>query len=694
MNINDSIQYLKGVGPKRAEAFAQVGISTCTDLIEYFPRRYLDRSNIVSLDSIRTDQEVTVIGKIETAGMHKRRRRIFYLVISDGKGILEAVWFNRVDFYKSMFKMGEWVSLSGKVSYYRGYQMIHPDFDKLGDGDLSNMINTGKILPLYPSTENLKKVGLNSYTVRKLMNNLIKNYLHQINEILPEDIIIKHGFLNRQDSYRNIHFPESEELLNKSILRFKYEELFFLQLISVAQNYHTRNVEIGISFNKTSTHIEELYRNLPFQMTTSQKRVVKEIRADMKSVHPMNRLLHGDVGSGKTLVALMAMLIAIDNGYQAAFMVPTEILAEQHYINIAKALKNMNVSIRILTSNTAKEDRRRLLDEIKSNKPQIVIGTHALIQEDVDFSRLGLVIIDEQHRFGVLQRGALLQKGINADLLIMTATPIPRTLALTIYGHLDISIINEMPPGRKPVATCWKYDNQSLQILNFIKERVDSGEQAFIVFPLVEESEKLDLKAAKESYERLKEETFKEYPIALLHGRLKSKDKEMIMQQFFNGKIKILVSTVVIEVGIDVPNASVMLIEHAERFGLSQLHQLRGRVGRGNYKSYCILKTPDNINPVAQQRMKIMTSTDDGFIIADKDLKLRGMGDFYGTKQHGFPIFKIANPILDQDIISLTRNDAIAIVNEDPELRKEQNIYLRNKLIQNYSDRFKLLKIG
>jgi ATP-dependent DNA helicase RecG len=694
MNINDSIQYLKGVGPKRAEAFAQVGISTCTDLIEYFPRRYLDRSNIVSLDSIRTDQEVTVIGKIETAGMHKRRRRIFYLVISDGKGILEAVWFNRVDFYKSMFKMGEWVSLSGKVSYYRGYQMIHPDFDKLGDGDLSNMINTGKILPLYPSTENLKKVGLNSYTVRKLMNNLIKNYLHQINEILPEDIIIKHGFLNRQDSYRNIHFPESEELLNKSILRFKYEELFFLQLISVAQNYHTRNVEIGISFNKTSTHIEELYRNLPFQMTTSQKRVVKEIRADMKSVHPMNRLLQGDVGSGKTLVALMAMLIAIDNGYQAAFMVPTEILAEQHYINIAKALKNMNVSIRILTSNTAKEDRRRLLDEIKSNKPQIVIGTHALIQEDVDFSRLGLVIIDEQHRFGVLQRGALLQKGINADLLIMTATPIPRTLALTIYGHLDISIINEMPPGRKPVATCWKYDNQSLQILNFIKERVDSGEQAFIVFPLVEESEKLDLKAAKESYERLKEETFKEYPIALLHGRLKSKDKEMIMQQFFNGKIKILVSTVVIEVGIDVPNASVMLIEHAERFGLSQLHQLRGRVGRGNYKSYCILKTPDNINPVAQQRMKIMTSTDDGFIIADKDLKLRGMGDFYGTKQHGFPIFKIANPILDQDIISLTRNDAIAIVNEDPELRKEQNIYLRNKLIQNYSDRFKLLKIG
>jgi ATP-dependent DNA helicase RecG len=694
MNINDSIQYLKGVGPKRAEAFAQVSISTCTDLIEYFPRRYLDRSNIVSLDSIRTDQEVTVIGKIESAGMYKRRRRIFYLIVSDGKGILEAVWFNRVDFYKSLFKIGEWVSLSGKVSYYRGYQMIHPDFDKLGDGDLSNMINTGKILPLYPSTENLKKVGLNSYSVRKLMNNLIKNYLYQINEILPENIVIKHGFLNRQESYRNIHFPESEELLNKSILRFKYEELFFLQLISVAQNYHARNVEIGISFNKTSTQLEELYKNLPFPMTAAQKRVVKEIRADMKSVHPMNRLLQGDVGSGKTLVALMAMLIAIDNGYQAAFMVPTEILAEQHYINISKALKNMNVPIRILTSNTAKEDRRRLLDEIKSNKPQIVIGTHALIQEDVDFNRLGLVIIDEQHRFGVLQRGALLQKGINADLLIMTATPIPRTLALTIYGHLDISIINEMPPGRKPVITCWKYDNQSLQILNFIKERVDSGEQVFIVFPLVEESEKLDLKAAKESYERLKEDTFKEYPIALLHGRLKSKDKEMIMQQFFNGKIKILVSTVVIEVGIDVPDASVMLIEHAERFGLSQLHQLRGRVGRGNYKSYCILKTPHNINPVAQQRMKIMTSTDDGFIIADKDLKLRGMGDFYGTKQHGFPIFKIANPILDQDIVSLTRNDAIAIVNDDPELRKEQHIHLRNKLIQNYSDRFKLLKIG
>jgi ATP-dependent DNA helicase RecG len=694
MKINDPIQYLKGVGPKRADALARVGILTCMDLMEYFPRRYLDRSNIISLDALTTDREVTVIGKIEAVGVHKRRKRILYLVISDGKGMLEAVWFNRVDFYKKLFKIGEWISLSGKVSYYRGYQMIHPDFDKLGDGDLTNMLHTGKILPLYPSTENLKQTGLNSYTIRRIIHNVINLYLNQIVEILPENIIAKHDLLGREESYRNIHFPQSQDLLKKSIFRFKYEELFFLQLLSILQNYHTRNVETGISFGNTSRHLEVLYQNLPFRMTAAQKRVVKEIRADMKRAHPMNRLIQGDVGSGKTLVALMAMLIAIDNGFQAVFMVPTEILAEQHYMNISRALRETDIPVRILTSSTTKKERQVLLAEIKSNTPHIVIGTHALIQEDVDFSRLGLVVIDEQHRFGVLQRGALLQKGIHADVLVMTATPIPRTLALTIYGYLDISIIDEMPPDRKPVTTYWRYDDQSSEIYRFVKKRVDQGEQAFIVFPLIEESEKLDLKAAKESYEQLKEDIFRGYPLALLHGRLKSKEKELIMQQFFNGSIKILVSTIVIEVGIDVSNASVMLIEHAERFGLSQLHQLRGRVGRGNYKSYCILKTPHHINPVAQQRMKIMTGTNDGFIIADEDLKLRGMGDFYGTKQHGFPVFKIANPILDHDILNITRSDALTLIDEDPELKDEPHTPLRNKLIQNYSDKFELIKIG
>ena len=599
MNNDLDIKFIKGIGPKRAESLNSIGIQNLSQLIDYFPRRYLDRRTILSLDKLSVDKEVTVVGKIEAAGIKRLRKRIFYLVISDGKGLLEAVWFNFADQYKKIFKVGEWIALSGKISYYRGYQMTHPDYDRLGDGDLNKMLNTGKILPLYRLSDSLRKHGFNSYIFRKIFQEIIQNHLKIVKETLPETIIKKYSFLSRKDSYINIHFPESTESLNKSIYRFKYEEFFYLQMVLALQSYYFKNKESGIEFSKPSKTVELLYNNLPFQLTTAQKAVIKEIRKDMKISHPMNRLLQGDVGAGKTLVAVMAMLIALDNGYQSALMVPTEILAEQHYFNINNLLKDLNVKVSMLTGSATKQNREKLQKELDKKEPQIIIGTHALFQAGIDYSNLGLIIIDEQHRFGVMQRAALQEKGINADLLLMTATPIPRSLALTVYGNLDVSILDEIPAGRQKTKTIWRFDNKAKEIYKFIDEQIESGSQVFIVFPLVEESEKMDLKAATESYEKLASTVFKDKRVALLHGRMKSDDKDIIMKKFSKGDIDVLVSTTVIEVGVDVPNATMMLIEHAERFGLSQLHQLRGRVGRGSKKSYCILKTPHNIGDTA-----------------------------------------------------------------------------------------------
>jgi len=691
MSYNLDIQFIKGIGPKRAETLNSIGIQNLSQLIDYFPRRYLDRRTIVSLDKLSVDNEVTVVGKIEAAGIKRLRKRIFYLVISDGKGLLEAIWFNFADQYKKIFKVGEWIALSGKVGYYRGYQITHPDYDRLGDGDLNKMINTGKILPLYKLPDALRKHGFNSYVFRKIFQEIINDHLNSFDEILPEFLLKKYAFLSRIDSYKNIHFPLSSESLKKSINRFKYEEFFYLQMLLALQSYHFKEKEIGIEFSKKSKKVELLFNRLPFQLTTAQKRVTKEIRKDMKSPHPMNRLLQGDVGSGKTLVAVMAILIALDNGQQAALMVPTEILAEQHYVNINDLLKGLDIEISILTGSATKQNRERLQKELDKKEPHIIIGTHALFQAGIDYSKLGLIIIDEQHRFGVMQRAALQEKGINADLILMTATPIPRSLALTVYGNLDVSILDEMPKGRQSIKTIWRFDNKSKDIYKFINEQVDTGSQVFIVFPLVEESEKMDLKAATESYEKLSTNTFKDKRVALLHGRMKSEDKDSIMKNFSNGEIDVLISTTVIEVGVDIPNATIMLIEHSERFGLSQLHQLRGRVGRGSKKSYCILKTPHNIGETAIQRMRIMTETNDGFRIAEEDLKIRGWGDFFGTKQHGMPDFKLANPIRDQKILQQARRDAFDLVKNDPQLNQPENKALKDVIINKYSDKIKLI---
>ena len=688
------IQYIKGIGPKRAAVLDKSGLNSFWDLLEFFPRRYLDRSLILPLNNLSSDTEVTVIGKIEAAGIRRSRKPVYYLVISDGKGLLEAVWFNYVSQYKTMFKVGEWISLSGKVKFYRGFQMVHPDYDKLGDGDFENLINTGKIIPIYPGSEAFKKVGLNSYTFRKIFYSILSVYIQEIEEVLPENIIRQYNYLSRQESFRNIHAPVTPEKLDRSISRFKYEEFFFIQLMLALQKKHINRDEPGYAFEKTSIKLEKLYHQLPFNMTTAQKRVVKELRSDMRRPHPMNRILQGDVGSGKTLVAMMAMLIGIDNGYQVALMVPTEVLAEQHYYTISKFFNQLQVKVVLLTGSTPVSERKLILEQINSRESLVIIGTHALIQENITFSKLGLVIIDEQHRFGVMQRSILVEKGIKAHILMMTATPIPRTLALTIYGNLDVSVLDEMPPNRLPVQTYWRFEDKEESINTFITERVEKGEQAFIVYPLVEESEKIDLKAATESYNHYRTGKFAGFKTALLHGKMKSEEKDKIMQDFSNGEIDILFSTTVIEVGVDVPNATIMVVEHAERFGLSQLHQLRGRVGRGLKKSYCILKTSYKLSETAQKRLQIMTETSDGFQIAEEDLRLRGWGDFFGTRQSGLPEFRIANPVLDHNLLQTARKDAFRIVEDDPHLRKEENYQLKEYFISRYKEKVKYFNIS
>jgi len=688
------LQYLKGIGPKRAEILARNGLRTFEDLAGFFPRKYVDRRQIVPLDKLEPDQEVTVVGKVEAAGVKPTRKRIFYIVISDGNGLLEAVWFNSIEYYRKLFHLGEWVSLSGKVGFYRGFQMVHPDYDRLGEGEFEKMYNTGKILPFYPENETFRKAHLNSYFFRRVFMNAEPLFRQKLPEVYPAAILQKNGFPPRWQAYRAMHLPQSNEELQQAIRRFKYEDFFQLQLMLALQRTHFKEKTAGIAFIKASPLLEKLYKSLPFELTAAQKKVMHEIRADMKRPEPMNRLLQGDVGSGKTLVAVMSMLIAVDNGYQAVLMAPTEILAEQHYLNIIKLLEPLGVKVSLLTGGSTRQQRRELAAELEKAQPHIVIGTHALIEDAVGFQKLGLVVIDEQHRFGVMQRARLVEKGLHADTLVMTATPIPRTLALTVYGSLDVSVIDEMPANRKPIVTVWRFDDKAADIYRFIREHLDAGEQAYIVYPLVEESEKLDLKAATVGYRALARGPFKDYRFALLHGRIKRAEKERVMSAFVKKEIQLLVSTTVIEVGVDVANATIMLIEHAERFGLSQLHQLRGRVGRGEKKSYCILKTPYNIGEYAQQRMKTMTETNDGFVIAERDLELRGWGDFFGTKQSGMPRFKLANPIADRDILETARRDAFELVQADPFLRSKENAPLTRYFKEKLKGRMELSKIG
>jgi ATP-dependent DNA helicase RecG len=695
LSLDAPVQYAKGVGPKRAELLEKIGIKIIEDLVYYLPRKYLDRSKITQISKLIVNDDATIVGKIQTFGIKQGRMKRFVAIVSDGSGYLQCIWFNQWQRFLKVFQVGETVAFSGKVKYYEGYEMIHPDFDKLSDeSDEDNFLHTGIIIPLYPSSEALSKSGLDSRGFRRIFKAVVRDDNSFISESLPDYIVKKNNLLSLNEAIRAVHFPKDYNELDLAYNRLKFEEFFYLELLLA---YRKRELIIenkGIKFEKWGELTKKLSEKLPFKLTDAQKRVANEIWHDMKSSKPMNRLIQGDVGSGKTIVALISMLIAVENGYQSAMMAPTEILAEQHYLTVKRLLEELGVHVVLLVGGQRKSVREKVYEEIENGKAQIILGTHALIEEDVKFHKLGLVVIDEQHRFGVMQRARLREKGLHPDVLVMTATPIPRTLALTVYGDLDVSIIDELPKGRKPIKTILYKETDRQKVYKFLREEIQKGRQAYIVYPLVEESEKIDLKAAVESYEVLRKEIFPDLKLSLIHGRMKNDEKDSVMQSFKNGEIDILVSTTVIEVGVDVPNATVMLIEHAERFGLTQLHQLRGRVGRGEHQSYCLLIAQYGKDDDARKRLKTLEGSTDGFNIAEVDLELRGPGEFFGTRQHGLPDLKIANVVIDGQILSKAREEAFAVIKNDPELRHQAHIMVRNKFFSKYKDRLGLVKIG
>lgn len=682
--LSQDIKYLTGVGPKRKEILEkELQISTWGDLLEYYPYKYVDRSRIYRIGELRGDLPfVQLKGKIlsfEEFAMGAHRKRVV-AHFSDGTGVVDLVWFRGAQYVYKTYKVNEEYIVFGRPSIYGGrYQFAHPDIDKVTDVQLSEM----GMQPYYMTTERMKKMGLTSRSLEKLTKTLVEKLSEQtISETLPPYIIGPLHLISRTEALHRIHYPKSLEDVQRAQVRLKFEELFYVQLNILRYAHDQRRKYRGYVFTQVGSLFHFFYHNnLPFELTNAQKRVMHEIRNDMATGQQMNRLVQGDVGSGKTLVALMSMLIAIGNGFQACMMAPTEILAEQHFATIRKFLRQMPVRIELLTGIVKGKKREEILNGLLTGEVQILVGTHAVIEDNVQFSRLGLAVVDEQHRFGVAQRAKLWGKSQQPPhILVMTATPIPRTLAMTIYGDLDVSVIDELPPGRKPIQTIHKYDNQLTSLYQGIRQQIRQGRQVYIVFPLITESEKIDLKNLEAGYESLCS-IFPDMKLSKVHGKMKPKEKDLEMQKFSKGETQILVATTVIEVGVDVPNASVMVILDAQRFGLSQLHQLRGRVGRGADQSYCILVTNHKLTQETRKRIDIMCQTNDGFQIAEADLKLRGPGDLEGTQQSGIAFdLKIADIARDGQLIQLARDEAQKIINDDPDCEKSQYSILWNRL--------------
>jgi ATP-dependent DNA helicase RecG len=684
------VQYIKGVGPARAKLLERLAVKTLEDLLFYFPWRYEDRKNLKKINELSYGNIETTMCEVVSAGVittPRKRMKIFELTVTDKTGFLKSKWFNQ-PYLERYFRKGQKVVLSGVVKgnpyASSALEMENPDFELVGDEDI--FIHTSRIVPVYKATE-----GISPKQIRTFMFNAVKNYSFLIDDYLPGDVIERHGLTPLQDAVKEMHFPEKFTdvgLLNKhsspAHRRLIFDEFFLLEL-GLALLKKREVLAQGISFKVKNHLVDKFLKALPFELTGAQKRVIAGIMSDMQRPLPMNRLVHGDVGCGKTVVALVSMLTAVENGYQACLMAPTELLAEQHYINIHKMIETLGLNVVLLTSSS----KGKSADDIAQGTAHIIIGTHALIQEQVKFKKLGLAIIDEQHRFGVVQRADLRRKGFNPDILIMTATPIPRTLALTLYGDLDISIIDELPSGRKPIITKVFFPSQKDRIYSLIREELSKRRQAYIVYPLIEESEKLDLKSAIEGFEAFKK-IFPERKIGLVHGKMHHDEREAVMAQFKAGDIDMLAATTVIEVGIDVPNASLMLIVHAERFGLAQLHQLRGRIGRGGHDSYCLLMAYPPFSGEAKRRLKAMESTGDGFKIAEEDLEIRGPGDFFGTRQSGIPDLKIANIIRDINMIESARKEAFALIDAEPDLGRYP--LLKNTLQKKWMGRLELIK--
>lgn len=688
--LTTPIQFIKGVGPARSKALSQAGIETVEDLLYYFPRRHLDRTSITNCKDLQKEAVVTVVGVVKSCGMKTiRRGKLFQALIEDDTGFLTLTWFNGTVYVQKSIKVGDRLAIHGKVDFYRGFQIIHPEYDKL-DID-SEPLSTGSVIPLYPLNQTLRSAGLAHRSLRKFIRT-IQNQLSAIPDFYTEDFKKNHQLIDCKEALNAIHFAKDVAHLKKAIYRLKFDEHFFLQL-GVALKKDTLD-RIGTnSLGKTGPYAKLIYDQLDFELTIAQKRVLKEICDDMKKPIMMNRLLQGDVGCGKTIVAILASAIAVGNKVQVAVMAPTEILAQQHYKVFKKFMDIAKIPTAILVGKIKSKERKSILDGLKTGKINIIVGTHALIQKDVKFKKLGLVIVDEQHRFGVLQRGDLVAKGQNPHFLTMTATPIPRTLSITYYGDMDLSIIDEMPKNRIPVTTTVVQPTRLSKVYNFIKEEIGRGQQCMVVYPLVEETEKSDLAAAVEAHQELSEKIFPKHKVGLIHGRMKKEEKDKAMESFSQNNINILVSTTVIEVGIDIPNATVMLVEHAERFGLTQLHQLRGRVGRSTHKSYCILVQRD-FTDLGNQRLKIIESTNDGFKIADEDLKMRGPGVFFGIQQSGFFNFKIANLISDGKILQEARSAAFALIKDDSTLQKPDNVEIKIHFQKHYQYLLKNIKVG
>ena len=681
--LDQDIKFLPGMGPRRKDVFnKEVDVHTWGDLLEYYPYKYVDRSRIYSIDELRGDMPfVQVKGHIlafEEFAMGARKKRIV-AHFTDGHGVVDLVWFNAAKYIYDSYKVGVEYIVFGRPTIYGGrFQFSHPDIDKADELVLSEM----GMQPYYMTTEKMKNCGLQSRGVERIMKTLLDKIPSPIPETLPPYITEPLHLCSRDEAMRFVHYPHNTEEMQRARLRLKFEELFYVQLNILRYASDHRRKYRGYVFSRVGDHFNTFFhQHLPFELTGAQKRVMREIRADMRSGRQMNRLLQGDVGSGKTLVALMSMLIALDNGFQAAIMAPTEILAEQHLQTIRDFLGDMPVRIELLTGVVKGKRRKEVLEGLLKGTIDIVVGTHALIEDTVQFHQLGLAVIDEQHRFGVAQRAKLWGKNDNPPhVLVMTATPIPRTLAMTIYGDLDVSVIDELPPGRKPIQTVHKFDTQMTSLYQGIRQQIHLGRQVYIVFPLIKESEKIDLKNLEEGFEALRD-VFPEFRMSKVHGRMKAKEKEEEMQRFVNGETQILVATTVIEVGVNVPNASVMVILDAQRFGLSQLHQLRGRVGRGADQSYCILVTTYKLSEETRKRIDIMCETNDGFQIAEADLKLRGPGDLEGTQQSGIAFdLKIADIARDGQIVQLARDEAQKIVDSDPTCDSPEHSMLWNRL--------------
>lgn len=677
-----SIAYLPGVGPKKADVLQkEAGIYSYEDLLFYFPYKYIDRSRFYKVTEIDGGMPyIQLKGRIlyfDTVGEGRARRLV--AKFSDGTGTIDLVWFKGISYITDKYKTGvEYIVFGKPTEFGHICNIAHPEIDSI---DQADQIASG-LTPFYNTSERMKKSFLNSRVIQNLQYTLLSWLNWEVPETLPASVLNRVRMISMTDAMRNIHFPESAAKLKEAELRLKFDELFYIQL-NILRTASARKLKLkGIVFPSVGHYFNTFYKDyLPFELTNAQKRVVREIRADMGSGRQMNRLLQGDVGSGKTLVALLSMLLAVDNRCQACMMAPTEILATQHYATVMEFLKDMDIQVALLTGSTKKKERNRILPAIASGEIQLIIGTHALIEETVIFSSLGLAIIDEQHRFGVEQRSRLWTKSlVIPHVLVMTATPIPRTLAMTLYGDLDVSVIDELPPGRKPIQTVHRYDNKKAQLYDFLRKEIQMGRQVYVVFPLIEGSEKLDYKNLEEGFETFKE-VFPEYNVCMVHGRMKAADKDTEMQKFISGEAQILMATTVIEVGVNVPNASVMVIESAERFGLSQLHQLRGRVGRGAEQSYCILVSSYKLSNETRRRLEIMVSSNNGFEIAEADLRLRGYGDLEGTQQSGEGLdLKIADLGADGQILQYARDVASDVLSEDPELLSESNRILNERL--------------